>query len=58
MKKGTLVRWTLPVGNEIFYGRVIADEIDGHVFVAKDAKIGYEHAVIYCAVTWLTTVQG
>jgi hypothetical protein len=58
MNEGTRVTWTTSrkfTGS----GTVISNEVPegptkGHVLVAKDAPVGEEHPVIYCATTWLT----
>lgn len=64
MKKGTQVWWSTGNGSNagsilpptIGHGVTIADEDNGHILVAVHS-MGEMHHVIWCNVTWLSTVQ-
>jgi len=55
MQRGTKVKWTQGINNDIpGSGITISDEEAGHILVAVDAAANMPHAVIWCAITWLT----
>jgi hypothetical protein len=60
MKKNTKVSWDTGNGPGQMpttgHGICISDEEDGHVLVAVLSE-GEKHHVIWCTVTWLTTLS-